>query len=93
MFTGAAAVVVVVIFVEASAPKAHSTLLGLAVGILTSGEGLPNLFCLVISSLGHLRSLSVPLCKGDTVSTGGGGGSQEDRRWLSAAECDRLKGA
>ncbi len=90
MFTGAAAVVVV--FVEASSPKAHSSLLGLAVGILTSGEGLPNLFCLVTSSLGHRFSLRSLFAKG-TQCLREGGGSQEDRRWLSAAECNGLKGA
>ncbi len=58
----------VVIVVEALAPKVYprvtlasaSTLSGFVVRTLRGGEGLPKMFCLVASSLGHLRS------KGDT---------------------------
>ncbi len=57
-------VVVVVDDVEASAPKvcprvtlaSASTLSGSVVRTLRGGEGLPKVFCLVASSLGHLRS-------------------------------------
>ncbi len=57
-------VVVVVFIVEASASKAYprvalviaSTLSGSVVITLSGGEGLPNLFSLIESSLGHLRS-------------------------------------
>ncbi len=55
---------VVVIVVEASAPKVYprvalasvSTLSGSVVRTLKGGEGHPNMFCRVASSLGHLRS-------------------------------------
>ncbi len=57
---------VVAAVVEASAPKVYprvtlasaSTLSGSVVGTLRGGEGLPNMFCLVASSLGHIRSQS-----------------------------------
>ncbi len=62
--------VVVVVIVEASAPKVYprvtlasaSTLSGSVVNTLRGGEGLPNMFCLVASSLGHLRSQCSIVC-------------------------------
>ncbi len=68
--TAAAAAAVVVVVVEASAPKVHprvnlasaSTLSGSVVRPLRGGEGLPNMFCLVASSLGHLRSQCSIVC-------------------------------
>ncbi len=55
---------VVVFIVEASASKAYprvalaiaSTLSGSVVRTLSGGEALRNIFCLIESSLGHLRS-------------------------------------
>ncbi len=63
-------VVVVIVVVEASAPKVYprvtlasaSTLSGSEVMTLRDGEGLPNMFCLVASSLGHLRSQCSIVC-------------------------------
>ncbi len=57
-------VVGVVVVVEASASKVYprvtlagaSNLSGWVVRTLRGGEGLPKMFCLVASSLGHLRS-------------------------------------
>ncbi len=59
--------VAVVVVVEASAPKVYpmvtlasaSTFSGSVLRTLRCGEGLPNMFCLVASSLGHLRSYSI----------------------------------
>ncbi len=56
--------VVVAVVVEAKAPQVYpwvtlasaSTLSGSVVRTLRGEEGLPNMFCLVTSSLGHLRS-------------------------------------
>ncbi len=53
---------VLVVVVEASAPKVYPrvtlagviTLSGSVVRTLGGGEGLPKMFCLVASSLGHL---------------------------------------
>ncbi len=81
----AAAVVVVV---EASAPKVYprvtlvsaSTLSGSVVRTLTGGEGLPNMFCLVASSLGHLRSQCSIVC--DSSLQRGHRGSAEGSRRL-----------
>ncbi len=72
------AVVVVVAAVEASAAKIYTrlalasvrTLSGSVVRTLRGGEGLPKMFCLVASSLGHLRSqcsIAAPLHKGGAV--------------------------
>ncbi len=55
---------ILVIFVEASAPKVYPrvtlasarTISESVVRTLRGGEGHPNMFCLVASSLGHLRS-------------------------------------
>ncbi len=63
-FFQTSAVVVVVVVVEAAAPNVNprvtlasaSTLSGPVVRTLMGGEGLPNMFCLVASSLGRLRS-------------------------------------
>ncbi len=63
-------VVFVVVVVEASAPKVYprvtlasaSTLSGSVVRTLRGGEGLPNMFCLDASSLGHLRSRCSIVC-------------------------------
>ncbi len=62
----------VVVVVETSAPKVYprvtlasaSTLSGSAVRTLRGGEALPNMFCLVASSLGHLRSQCSIVCGG-----------------------------
>ncbi len=59
-----------VVVVEASAPKVYprvtlasaSTLSGSVVRNLSGGEGLPNMFCLVASSLGHVRSQCSIVC-------------------------------
>ncbi len=56
--------------VEASAPKAYprvalasaSTLSGSVVRTLKGVEGLPKVFCLVVSNLGHLRSQCSIVC-------------------------------
>ncbi len=56
-----------VVVVELSAPKVYpnvtlsraSTLSGSVVRALRGGEGLPKMFCLVASSLGHLGSTVV----------------------------------
>ncbi len=48
--------------VEASAPRAYW---GVALAIASRGDGeeLPKVSCLVVSSLGHLRSQSSIACK------------------------------
>ncbi len=59
-----------VVVVEASAPKVYprvtlassSTFSGSVVRTLRGGEGLPNMFCLVASSLGHLRNQCSIVC-------------------------------
>ncbi len=64
------AAVVVVVNVEASAPKVYprvtlasaSTLSSSVERTLRGGEGLPNMSCLVASSLGHLRSQCSIVC-------------------------------
>ncbi len=61
---------VAVIVVEASEPKLYprvtlpsaSTLSGSVVRTLRGGEGLPNMFCPVASSLGHLCSQCSIVC-------------------------------
>ncbi len=58
------------IVVEASAPKVYprvtlasaGTLSGSMVRTLRGAEGLPNMFCLVASNLGHLRSQCLIIC-------------------------------
>ncbi len=80
-------VVVVVVVVEASAPKVYprmtpasaSTLSGSVVRTLTGGEGLPKMFCLVASSLGHLRSQCSIVC-GSSLQRGHRGSAEELRR-------------
>ncbi len=80
-------VVVVVVVVEASAPKVYprvtlaseGTLLGSVVRTLRSGEGLPNMFCLVASSLGHLRSQCSIVC-GSSLQRGHRGSAEGSRR-------------
>ncbi len=60
----------VTVVVEASASKVYprvtlvsaSTLSGSVVRTLRGGEGLPNMFCLVASRLGHLRSQYSIVC-------------------------------
>ncbi len=81
------AVVVVVVVVEASAPKVYprvtlastSTLSGSVVRALRGGEGLPNMFCLVASSLGHLRSQCSIVC-GSSLQRGHRGSAEGSRR-------------
>ncbi len=80
-------VVVVVVIVEASAPKVYSrvtlasasTLSGLVVRALRGGEGLPNMFWLVASSLGHLRSQCSIVC-GSSLQRGHRGSAEGSRR-------------
>ncbi len=63
-------VVVVLVLVEASAPKVYpmvtlasaSTLSGSVIRTFRGGEGCPNMFCLVASSLGLLRSQFSIVC-------------------------------
>ncbi len=80
-------VVVVVVVVEASALKVYprvtlaraSTPSGSVVRTLRSGEGLPNMFRLVASSLGHLRSQCSIVC-GSSVQRGHRGPAEGSRR-------------
>ncbi len=63
-------VVVIVVAVGTSVPKVYprvtlasaSTLSGSVVRTLRGGEGFPNVFCVVASSLGHLRSQYSIVC-------------------------------
>ncbi len=63
-------VLAIAVVVEASAPKAYprvalaraSTLSGSVVRTFMGGEGLPEMFYLVASSLGHLRSQCSIIC-------------------------------
>ncbi len=81
------AVVVVVVVVETSAPKAYprvtparaSTLSGSVVRTLRGGEGLPNVFCVVASSLGHLRSQYSIVC-GSSLQREHRGSAEGSRR-------------
>ncbi len=74
---------VVVVVVEASAPKGYprvtlasaSNLSGSVVNTLRGGEGLPNMFCLVASSLGHLRSQCSIAC-GSSLQRGHRGSAE-----------------
>ncbi len=78
---------VVVVVVEASAPKVYSrmtltsvsTFSGSVVRTLRGGEGLPNMFCLVASSLGHLRSQCSIVC-GSALQRGHRGSADGSRR-------------
>ncbi len=81
-----------VVVVEASAPKVYprvtlasaSTLSGSVVRTLRGGEGLPKIFCLVVSSLrAPPQSVFDCLCKG---YTGGLRRGQGHWRRLSAVE-------
>ncbi len=82
-----AAVTAVVVVVEASAPKVYqrvalasaSTLSGSVVRTLRGGEGLPNMFCLVASGLGHLRSQCSIVC-GSSLQRGHRGSAEGSRR-------------
>ncbi len=79
--------VVFIVIVEASAPKVYpkvtlaraSTLSGSVVRTLRGGEGLPNMFCLVASSLGHLRSQCSIVC-GSSLQRGHRGSAEVSRR-------------
>ncbi len=59
-----------VVVLEASVPRVYprvalasaSTLSGSVVRALRGGEGFPKMFCLVASSLGHLRSQCSIVC-------------------------------
>ncbi len=78
---------VVSVVVEASAPKVYpkvtlasaSTLSGSVVRTLRGGEGLPNMVCLVASSLGHLRSQCSIVC-GSSSQRGHRGSAEGSRR-------------
>ncbi len=67
------------------APMSPCTLSGSAVRTMRGGEGLPKMFCLVVSSLGLLRLSSVPLWQEGTVclwnlwSVTGSNAHKEDR--------------
>ncbi len=77
----------VVVVVEASAPKVYprvtlasaSTLSGSVVRTLRGGERLPNMFYLVASSLGHLRS-QCSIVWGSSLQSGHRGPAEESRR-------------
>ncbi len=79
--------VVVVVVVEASEPKVYprvtlasaSTLSGSVVSTLRGGEGLPNMFCLVASSLGHLRGQCSIVC-GSSLQRGHRASAEGSRR-------------
>ncbi len=80
-------VVVVVVVVEASAPKVYprvtlasaSTLSGSVVRTLSGEEGLQNMFCLIESSLGHLRRQCSIVC-GSSLQRGHRGSAEGSRR-------------
>ncbi len=80
-------IVAVVVVVEAKAPKVYprvtlasaSTLSGSVVRTLRGGEGLTNMFCLVASSLGHLRSQCSIVC-GSSLQRGHRGSAEGSRR-------------
>ncbi len=77
----------VVVVVEASAPKIYprvtlasaSTRSGSVVRTLRGGEGLPNMFCLVASSLGHLCSQCSIVC-GSSLQREHRGSAEGSRR-------------
>ncbi len=83
--------VVTTVVVEASAPKVYpkvtlaraSTLSGSVVSTLRGGEGLPNMFCLVASSPGHLRSQCSIVC-GSSLQRWHRGPSEGSRRLAKA---------
>ncbi len=87
LMTSARVAAVVVVVVEASAPKVYprvtlasaSTLPGLVVRTLRGGEGPPNMVCLVASSLGHLRSQCSIVC-GSSLQRGHRGSAEGSRR-------------
>ncbi len=76
----------VAVVVEASAPKVYprvalasaSTLSGSVVRTLRGGEGLPKIFCLVASSLGHLCSQCSIVC-GSSLQRGHSAATQSPR--------------
>ncbi len=78
---------VIVVIVEASAPKVYrrvtlasaSTLSGSVVRTLRGGEGLPNVFSLVASSLGHLCRQCSIVC-GSSLQRGHRGPAEGSRR-------------
>ncbi len=73
--------------VEASVPKVYprvtlasaSTLSGSVVRTSRGGEGLPKMFCLVASSLGHPRSQCLIIC-GSSLQRGHSGSAEGSRR-------------
>ncbi len=65
-----------------------STLSRSVVRTLRGGEVLPKMFCLVASSLGHLRN-QCPIVCGSSLQIEYRG----EWRKLSAAKCGRLEGA
>ncbi len=77
----------VVVVVEASAPKVYprvtvasaSLLSWSVVRTLRGGEGRPNMFCLVASSLGHLRCQCSIVC-GSSLQRGHRGSAERSRR-------------
>ncbi len=87
VFFNAPVVVVVVVVVDASAQKVYprvtlasaSTLSVSVVRTLRGGDGIPNMFCLVASSLGHLRSQCSIVC-GSYLQRGHRGSVERSRR-------------
>ncbi len=79
-------VVVVVVVVEASAPKVYPRVTVASASILSGSvvrnyrveEGLPKMFCLVVSSLGHLCSQSLIVCV-SSLQRGYRGSAEEPR--------------
>ncbi len=73
--------VVVVVDVEASTPKVYPrvTPSGSVVRTLRGAEGLTKMFCLVASSLGHLRSQCSIVC-GSSMQRGHRGSAEGSRR-------------
>ncbi len=84
-----AVVDVVVVVVEASAPKVYSrgtlastsTLSGSVVRTLRGGEGLPKMFRLVASSMGHVRSQCSIVC-GSSLQRGRRGSAEGSKRFV-----------
>ncbi len=76
------------VVVEASGSKVYprvtlegaSNLSGWAVRTLRGEEGLPKMFCLVASSLGHLRSQCSIVC-GSSLQRGRRGSAEGSRRF------------
>ncbi len=73
-------VAVALVVVEASAPKVYPRVTLASEGtLLGSVVGLPNMFCLVASSLGHLCSQCSIVC-GSSLQRGHRGSAKGSRR-------------